>query len=111
MFPNTTSSVASFIVAAIVQASPVAEPVEPLWRIVLRDFPRDAAAITLYIFLAFSIGLVWWAHRRSRAGVGPEARDDEGRNDEDAPRTAAPAADGPGRGGGERGPRRPGRAA
>ncbi|MDX1395399.1 MAG: hypothetical protein R3195_13505 [Gemmatimonadota bacterium] len=57
----------SLIVAPIVQE--FAEPArQPLWRVVLRDFPLDASAIFLYVLLAGAIALVWWGNRRSGGG-------------------------------------------
>lgn len=44
---------------------------EPLWRLVLRDLPRDPAAIVVYLLVATSVGWVWWANRRS-GGRAPE---------------------------------------
>ena len=55
------------------QVARTVDPVaEPLWRIVLREIPRDPGAIVVYLALAASIWLIWWANRRSGAGGGPE---------------------------------------
>lgn len=51
---------------------------EPLWRVVLRDFPLDASAITLYVLLAGTLAFMWWANSRSGKGPRPEARVREG---------------------------------
>lgn len=103
MFPIPVSSVPTAIGSALAQVAPAAEPVEPLWRIILRDFPRDAGAIALYVILAISIGLVWWAHLKSRAGGGPPAS-----GERSPPRTGTPDPDGEGPPSGVRpkGPRR-----
>lgn len=70
----------------LLQALPTDPAQEPLWRLILRDFPRDAGAITLYVLLAASIALVWWAHRNSgRAGESSHVGDDLG----EAPDTAS----------------------
>jgi len=107
MFPISISSVPMSIAAALSQTAPVAQPVEPLWRIVLRDFPLDPAAITLYVILAISIGLVWWGHRRSRAGGNPAVSGGRPRAE-----TAEPDAEGTGHDGdGPKRPRPAGRAA
>lgn len=47
-----------------------APAVEPLWRIVLKDIPRDAAAVTVYVLLAASAWLIWWANRKAARGSG-----------------------------------------
>ncbi len=61
---------------SVLQALPAEPAQEPLWRLVVRDFPRDAAAITLYVLLAASIALIWWANRSSsRSGARREAAD------------------------------------
>ena len=63
----------SFLTTSILQA--VAQPAgDPLWLIVLRDFPRDASAIVLYILLGGSLAFLFWANGRSGKGPRPETR-------------------------------------
>lgn len=107
MFPISISSVSMSIAAALSQTAPVAQPVEPLWRIVLRDFPLDPAAITLYVIVAISIGLVWWGHRRSRAGGGSAVAGDHTPAETGEPQAEVSGYEGDGR----KRPRPAGRAA
>lgn len=40
---------------------------------IMAEIPHDPAAIFLYLFLVASLGLIWWANRKTGGGDAPES--------------------------------------
>lgn len=52
---------------------------------VISDIPHDAAAIVVYVLIAGSVYLLWWANRRSGKTGGPSPDSADRSNDEASP--------------------------
>ena len=57
--------------SSVFEGVPAEPGAEPLWRLIVRDIPRDAGAIVVYVLLAGVVALVWWGNRHSGESKTP----------------------------------------